>query len=182
MQLVPRSFEESNCLTACINPQTVTTQDLQSSVSIRLDEVVEQQVCFNGAGVQVINTVLYSQTNYCKQYLAPIGHPQPYCKSRNRNATTSGTQKIKQTANPSPRSKSDCFDTEQVQKLLLSSKIKSFSTQSDLKQNTDNLIILKFPVKRLKCGWSYSHLNMHSLFQEVLGCLQDSRGCQKQTM
>lgn len=42
MQLVPRSFEQSHYLTACINPRTGTTEDLQSSVSIRLAEVVEK--------------------------------------------------------------------------------------------------------------------------------------------
>lgn len=99
-QLVPRSFELSLYLTACINPQTGTTEDLQSSVSVRLLEVVEQQAGVNGAGVEVINTLLlftlYSQINYCIEYLALTGYSQPYSKSTNRNATISGKEKINQ--------------------------------------------------------------------------------------
>lgn len=100
MQLVPRSFEQSLYLTARINPQTGTTEDLQSSVSVRLLEVVEQWACVNGAGVWVINTlllfILYSQINYCIEYLAAMGYSQPYSKSTNRNATISGKEKNNQ--------------------------------------------------------------------------------------
>lgn len=51
MQLVPRSFEQSHYLTARINPQMGTTEDLQSSVSIRLAEAAEKWAYFNGTGV-----------------------------------------------------------------------------------------------------------------------------------